>query len=170
MIFQMLRLIEECNKFMGQFIQGITSVTGIPSTPPMSPMSMELSLSSTLSPLSTDSILSDDAENVALSTLLVQGTLPCDPAAFTHVSKSTSSHLPSWPMNTRCTYARAHRVVAPSFNLRGLFALFVSGRLMLDGRVQHMYNNFLYDFSATKATRQLYLITCGRHVGIFSSW
>ena len=59
---------------------------------------------------------------------------------------------------------------ATNFNPNGPFCLFVPGELTLDGRVQVMYNDFLYDLPGPEDTGQLYLITRGHCVGIFALW
>ena len=65
--------------------------------------------------------------------------------------------------------ARAKRA-NPSVDPRGPISLFVPGGLTLDGRVQHMYNDFLFDVPHPGATGRLYLITRGKRVGVFADW
>ena len=169
----MLQLLGECNELAGHLLRSITDETppSLPMlTPAVSPLSVGLSLPSKPSPLLMPSILSDDTENAPVPTPSALATPPpCDTAAV-HVSRAAPDYHPSPPRNTRSTYARARRVAAASFHPSGLFALFVPGGLTLDSQVQHIYNGFLYDVPATGATRQLYLITCSRRVGIFASW
>ena len=129
-------------------------------------MSGASSLPSTTT-LSTPSMLSDDTESVPAS--LALATPPRD-TTVVGVSQETPDYRPPRPRNMWSIYGRARRVAAAPFNPRGPFALFVPGELTLDSRVQYMYNNFLYDLPATGATGQLFLVTRGHRVGIFTSW
>ena len=61
-----------------------------------------------------------------------------------------------------------HTVIA--VDPTGPHHLFVPGGLSLDSHRQQKYNNYIFDIPSPTATGQLYLVTHGCCIGIFSKW
>ncbi|KAH0834278.1 hypothetical protein J3R83DRAFT_11646 [Lanmaoa asiatica] len=58
----------------------------------------------------------------------------------------------------------------PKVNPKGPVDKFVPGGLSLDGFRQNMYNVFIFDVPPKDTDGTVFMVTCGRHVGIFPSW
>jgi hypothetical protein len=149
----MLIQLALCTDMAGQLINMISNTQyAVPATLPSAPTPATSLLPSTPSPfipLSMDPAL----------------TTP-----FTVVPPSQADH-PLMHIARVWTRARVRVKRANlSVNPRGPISLFVPGGLTLDGWVQHMYNNFLFDIPHPGAQGRLYLITCGWRVGVFPNW
>ena len=142
-------------------VSGLVNNT-LPATLPASPASASLSLLPAIPspfPFSTSSLLMDNEPDTSPASMI--GSTPC---------LSPKSSPPQPVEFTRHIYATAHRLTEEKFNPNGPFCLFMPGRLTLDGCLQTMYNNFLYDLLLEHEIRWLYAITHSRQVGVFASW
>ena len=155
MVHQMLTHLASCTDMAGQLVNMISNTRcAVPATPPSTPAPATSSLHSTQSPFTSLSI--DGALAAALNSV---------PPSHWQADRP--------PMHVARVWARARaraKRANPSVNPRGPILLFVPGELTLDGRVQHMYNDFLFDVSRPGAEGRLYLITCRRRVGVFADW